>query len=105
MSCYSFEVLSIVKIEMAMICAAERMRLLQYGVEHRREVAGRGIDDSEHLGGGGLLLQGFARLGQKPRIFHRDDGLSREVLQQRDLLVGKRADLLSVKMNCSQHLA
>ena len=27
------------------------MRFLQYGVEHRREIAGRGIDDLQYLGG------------------------------------------------------
>ena len=35
--------------------------LFEHRVEHRREVAGRGVDDPQHLGGRGLLLQ---RLGQ-----------------------------------------
>jgi hypothetical protein len=42
---------------------AQRHRLVENGVEHRREVAGRGVDDTEHLGGGGLLLQGLVALG------------------------------------------
>ena len=29
----------------------------------------------------------------QPRILHRDDRLRREVLQQRDLFIGKRPDL------------
>ena len=33
----------------------------------------------------------------QPRILHRDDRLGGEVLQQRDLLVGKRADLPAVE--------
>ena len=74
----------------------KRVRLFEHRVEHRYEVAGRGIDDLQDLGGGGLLLQGFARLGDEPRILHRDDRLRREILQQRDLLVGERADLLAV---------
>ena len=54
---------------------------LQYRVKHRRKLAGRGIDDLQHLGGRGLLLQGLARLGQQPRILHRDDRLRREIFK------------------------
>jgi len=32
-------------------------RLFEHRIEHRREVARRRIDDLQHLGGGGLLLQ------------------------------------------------
>ena len=39
------------------------------------------IDDAEHLGGRGLLLQGLARLGDEARVLHRDDRLRREALQ------------------------
>jgi len=35
--------------------------LFEHCVEHRREVAGRGIDDLQYLGGGGLLLAGFGK--------------------------------------------
>ena len=38
----------------------------------------------------------LARLGDEPRVLHRDDRLRGEVLQQRDLLVGERPDLLAV---------
>ena len=41
---------------------AKMHRLLQHRVEHRRKVAGRGIDDAEYFGGRGLLFQRFARL-------------------------------------------
>ena len=77
----------------AAVRAAQAARLLQYRVEHRGEVAGRGIDHLQYLGGRGLLLQRLARLGQQPRVLHRDDRLRRKVLQQRDLLVGERPDL------------
>ena len=50
----------------------------------------------KHLGGRGLLLQRLARLGDQPRVLHRDDRLRREVLQQRDLLVGERPHLLAI---------
>src|SRR5262249_62314908 len=54
---------------------AKGMRLLQYRIENRSEVASRRIDDLQHLGSRGLLLQCLARLGQEPRVLHRDDGL------------------------------
>ena len=68
------------------------MRLLQDRIEHRREVAGRGIDDLQHFGGRGLLLQGLARLSQEPCILHRDHRPGSEILEQRDLLVAERPD-------------
>ncbi len=43
--------------------AAKRVRLFQDRVEHRREIAGRGIDDPQYLGGRGLLRQRFVALG------------------------------------------
>ena len=79
------------------ISIAQPCGALDHGVEHRRELAGRGIDDLQHLGGCGLLLQGLARLGQEPRVLHRDDRLRGEILQQRDLFFGERPDLLSVE--------
>jgi hypothetical protein len=63
--------------------------LLQDRVEYRGEIAGRGIDDAQYLGGPGLLLQRFAGLVDEPRVLHRDHRLRREVLQQRDLFVSK----------------
>jgi hypothetical protein len=49
----------------------------------------------EQLGVGGLL-QSLPRLGQEPRIPHRNDRLRREVLQQCDLLFRKSPDLLAI---------
>src|ERR1700756_1456070 len=37
-----------------------------------------------------------SRIGEQPRILRRDDRLRREVLQQRDLLVRERPDVLAV---------
>jgi hypothetical protein len=88
---------------LAIICSqnserrfAKISRLLQHCLEHRREIAGRGVDDAEHLGGRGLLLQGLARLGNQARVLHRDDRLPGEILQQRDLPVAERPHLLAV---------
>ncbi len=36
--------------------------LVQHRIEHRREIARRGIDDPQHLGGRGLLRQRFVSL-------------------------------------------
>jgi hypothetical protein len=47
----------------------------------------------QYFRGRSLLLQSFAGFGEEPRILHRDYGLRREVLQERDLLVRKRPDL------------
>ena len=35
-------------------------------------------------------------LGDEPRILHRDDRLRREILQQRDLLIGERTNFLTI---------
>ena len=46
--------------------AAEPVRLFQDRIEYRDEVAGRGIDDLQHLGGRGLLLVGLFKFGGAP---------------------------------------
>ena len=60
---------------------AKTLGLCEDRVEHRGEVAGRGIDDLQYLSGRSLLFECLARLGQEPRIFHRNDRLRCEVLQ------------------------
>ena len=47
---------------------AEIDRLFQDRVEHWGEVAGRGVDDLQYLGGRGLLLQG-PRVSVRSRAF------------------------------------
>jgi len=69
---------------------AETHRPFQHPFKHRRQVTGRGVDDGKHFGGCGLLLQRLARLGQQPRVVHRDDRLRGEVLQHR-YRAGRRA--------------
>jgi hypothetical protein len=56
---------------------AQAHRPVEHRVENRREIAGRAVDDPQHLGGRGLLLQGLAGLGDQPRVFDRDDRLRR----------------------------
>ena len=82
--------------------SAEAVHLLQDCVKHRREIAGRAVDDPQYLRGRGLLLQGFAGLGQKARVLHRYDRLRREILQQCDLLVRKWTHFLAVERDRTQ---
>ena len=70
--------------------AAKTVRLLQDRIEHRREIAGRGVDDLQHLRGRGLLLQCLTLLGQQPRVLDRDHGLIGEGGDEFDLPVGER---------------
>jgi hypothetical protein len=51
------ENLAVLKKQASVVGAAEAVCLFQDRVEHRREVAGRGIDDLQDLGGGGLSGQ------------------------------------------------
>src|SRR5436309_14640204 len=74
--------------------AAEAMRLVQHRVEYRHEVTRRTVDDLEDLGGGRLLVERLARLGDEPAIFDGDDSLCREILQQRNLPVREWPHLL-----------
>jgi hypothetical protein len=90
------EVISLVYRQSAKRGFAEAKRLIESRVEHGGKIAGRAVDDLQHLGGRSLLLQSLARLGQEPRVLHCNDRLRREILQQRNLLVGKGPDLLAV---------
>jgi hypothetical protein len=75
------EPFAIVGHERTVMGIAQRVGLFEDRVEHRCQVPGRRIDDLQYLGGRGLLLQRLPRLGQEPRVFHRDDRLCGEVLQ------------------------
>ena len=72
--------------------SAQSHRLVEHRIEYRSEVAGRSIDDLQHLGCGRLLFQGFARLCEQPRIFDRDRRLVCKRRDQCDLFFGKRLD-------------
>jgi len=74
------ELLAIERQNVPVVRLTQPHRLFKHRVEHRREIAGRGIDDLQYLGGCGLLLQCLARLGQEPCILHCNDCLCREIL-------------------------
>src|SRR5262245_2096097 len=87
-----------------MVGIAQSRRRFHQRVEHRLQIEGRAADDLEHVGSGGLLLQRFPQLVEQPGILYRDDGLSREVLYQLDLLVGERPNLLAVDADHADQL-
>jgi len=55
--------LTVIRPKDAYVGSTETMSLLQYRVEHRREVARRGVDDLQDLGGRGFPLQRLVTLG------------------------------------------
>ena len=80
-------------------------RLFQHRVEHRRQIAGRGVDHLQHLGGRGLLFQRLALLGHQPRVLDRDHRLIGEGADKFDLPVGERLDPLAREHDDADRLA
>src|SRR5262245_50136291 len=83
--------------------------VLEYSIEHRLKLAGRRTDHAQHFGGRRLLLQRFrevvctvTQLVEQPRVLDGDDGLGSEASHQLDLLVGERANFLTVNANCTE---
>src|SRR5262245_27907087 len=77
---------------------------LHEGVQHHLQVKRRTADDLEDIGGGGLLLKRFTQLIEQPCVLDGDDGLSCEVLEQIDLLLGEGLHFLSVDENSTHQL-
>ena len=73
-------------------------RVSQHSIEHRLKFAGRAADDAQHLGGRGLLLQGFAQFIEQPDVLNRDHRLAGKVLDQLDLLIAEWLDLLAINV-------
>ena len=72
-------------------------------IEHLLQIERRATDDLEHVGGGGLLLEGYgevvgalAQLVKQPRVLDGDDGLGGKVLHQFDLLVRERSHFCAI---------
>src|SRR6185312_2380164 len=66
------EVLTIANPQGAESRLAQPRRLGEHRLEDRSEIARRTVDDLQYLGRGSLPLERLARLGQEPRILHRD---------------------------------
>src|ERR1700730_16498194 len=86
---------SVVTKDQSMRRAAETGCGLDKRVEHGPQVECRAADDLEHIGGGCLLLQGFAQLVEQAGVLHCDPGLPGEVFDGRVLFVVERASLLT----------
>src|SRR6516225_3398703 len=86
----SLESIAVIKLQTTVAHSTEAVRLFQYRLEYRRELARRGIDNFQYFGGRGLLLQCFALLGQEPRVLDGDDSLVGKALEEVDLLEGER---------------
>ena len=59
---YIVEAIAVKRQQATISRVAERQGLTEHRVEHRREVAARGIDYLEYLGGCGLLRTGLCEL-------------------------------------------
>ena len=88
----------------ALLCPAKPRRSFDQSVEHSLQIERRAADDLEHVGGGGLLLQGLAQLVEQARVLDGDDGLIGEALEQLDLPVAEWADFLAVDADGSDQL-
>src|SRR5262249_48155071 len=80
----------------AKVGVANAHRFFQHRLEHWGQLARRRADHLEHIRSGGLLLERLAQLAKQPRVLDCNDGLSGEVLDQLDLLLGERPYLLAV---------
>ena len=86
------EVLAVVGPKTAERRLAKPHRLFEHRVEHRREVAGRGIDDLQNLGGRGLLLQRLVAL--------RSESFARSALGKLTLEIGDES--VADRLRCGQ---
>ena len=73
--------LAVISSQMAEGGPAQAQCLFQHLVEHRGEVAGRGIDDPQHLGCCSLLFERFACLSKEARVLNGDNRLGRKVFE------------------------
>ena len=69
------------------------------GLEYWPKLRWRACDHFQNVRRGGLPFQRLPGLVEQPHVFDRNDGLAGEILQQRDLLVGERPDLLPVQID------
>ena len=102
---HDMKALAVERVENAKLGLTQAYCLLENNLEHRRQIAGRGIDHLQHLGGRGLLLQCLALLGQQPRILDRDDRLIGEGADKIDLPIGKRSNPLAREQDDADHFA
>jgi hypothetical protein len=62
---YRAQLVASINVQRAKSGSAKLVGLFQYRVEHRGEVAGRGVDDLQDLGGSGLLGESLITLARR----------------------------------------
>src|ERR1700731_1557236 len=84
------EAIAFAEVHRAEFGLADASRVLEHGLEHRLQLAGRRTDDAQYVRRGRLLLQRLPQFVEQPRVLDGDDRLIGEVLNELDLLVGER---------------
>src|SRR5262245_38401062 len=102
---YRSECICLSEVECPKLGVANARRIFQHCIEHRLKVTRRGGDHLQYIGSGRLLLKGFAKLIEQPRVLDSNDGLRSEVLNEFDLLVGEWPHLLAIDDNCACQFA
>src|SRR5690242_10352512 len=103
--CHGSEMVPIERLKLSECSAAQLHRLIQQRIEHRGEISRRGVDDLQHFGGRGLLLQSLLEIAcpsLKCAIGlgagDRDNRLLCKRLHQFDLAIRKTVDSTRVQI-------
>src|SRR5215470_6099350 len=93
-------------IDQSVQCVTQPRGIFRDHVQHRLNIRRRASDDAENLTRRGLLLQRFGYLAiaflqffEQANVLNCDHGLVSKSLEQRDLLVCERTDLLAPNRN------
>ena len=86
-------------IDIARLGLAYPRSVLQHGLKHRLQIAGRRTDNLQHVRRGRLLFERLPQFVERPRVLDSNDRLRSEVLNQFDLcgVNGFASDRASVK--------
>jgi hypothetical protein len=104
LKCRYAEGIAFTQPEDAVRCLAKPGRVRQHGLEHGLQFTRRAADHLEHIGSGGLLLQRLAQLVEQAGVLDGDDRLRGKVLDQLNLLIRERPNLLTVNHDSADQL-
>src|SRR5262249_43974902 len=88
--------IAFIEVEHPKLGPADASCARQHCLEHRLQFARRAADDLQDLRGRRLLLQRLPQLIEQASILDGNDGLLGKAREERDLLVGERANFLAV---------
>src|SRR5262249_21380846 len=83
---------TLLTIDRSHVRIAQSDRRLDERIKHSLKIEGRAADDLEHVGGGGLLLERFAKLVEQARILDGNHRLIGEGRDKIDLLLSERVN-------------